>query len=93
MISPSHAARHRLLQLPAAMDNSAMQSEPTKAEPPKRKRRWYQFSLRSLMIFTLIVAIPCAWLGRKIERKGQEREAAVWLVRRKDFFWQIGYKQ
>ena len=25
-----------------------MQTEPPKAEPPKRKRRWFQFSLRSL---------------------------------------------
>jgi hypothetical protein len=27
-----------------------MQTEPPKAEPPKRKRRWFQFSLRTLMI-------------------------------------------
>ena len=27
-----------------------MQTEPTKAEPPKRKRRWFQFSLRTQLI-------------------------------------------
>jgi hypothetical protein len=27
-----------------------MQTEPSEAEPPKRKRRWFQFSLRTLMI-------------------------------------------
>jgi hypothetical protein len=27
-----------------------MQTEPPKADPPKRKRRWFQFSLRTLMI-------------------------------------------
>ena len=31
-----------------------MEAEPPIADPPRRKRRWYQFSLRTLMIFTLI---------------------------------------
>ncbi len=52
-----------------------METAPNKAEPPKRKRRWYQFSLRTLLIVTVLCAIPCAWLGRKIERKRREREA------------------
>jgi hypothetical protein len=58
-----------LPRLAAAGDNAAMQTEPSKAEPPKRKRRWFPFSLRALLIFTLICAIPCACLGRKIERR------------------------
>jgi hypothetical protein len=33
------------------------------ADPPKRKRRWFQFSLRSLMIFILICAVACDWFG------------------------------
>ena len=52
-----------------------MQTEPPKAEPPKRKRRAFQFSMRTLMIVTLICAIGAAWLGQKIERKRKEREA------------------
>jgi hypothetical protein len=52
-----------------------MQTEPTKADPPKRKRRWFQFSLRTLMILTLVISVPCALLGRKIERKRRERAA------------------
>jgi hypothetical protein len=52
-----------------------METNPPKAEPLKRKRRWYQFSLRTLLIVVLIVAIPCALLGRKIERKRRERKA------------------
>ena len=58
-----------------------MQSEPPKADPPKRKRRWFQFSLRSLLIFTLVVAVACAWLARKIERKRHEREAVEAIVK------------
>jgi hypothetical protein len=40
-----------LLPLSAVADNAVMQTEPSKADPPKRKRRWFQFSLRSLLIF------------------------------------------
>jgi hypothetical protein len=46
-----------LLRLPAAADNAAMEAEPPNIEPPKRKCRWFQFSLRTLMIFTGICAI------------------------------------
>ena len=55
------SAEHYLLQLPAAADNAAMQTEPSKAEPPKLKRRWFQFSLRTLMIgVTLLGCSPFA---------------------------------
>ncbi len=43
------------------------------SDTPKRKRRWLQFSLRSLLVFTVLCAIAAAWLGRKIERKRQEQ--------------------
>ncbi len=45
-------------------------------DPPKRKRRWFQFSMRTLLIGVVIVAVPCALLGRKIEQKRREREAS-----------------
>ena len=59
-----------------------MQTEPIEAEPPKRKRRWYQFSLRSLLIFIAVVAAGCAWLTGKVKRKRWER-AAVEALRKK----------
>ncbi len=34
-----------------------MEAEPTKAEPPKRKRRWFQFSLRTLLIVGSVVPL------------------------------------
>ena len=37
-----------------------MQSEPTNADPPKRTRRWFQFSLRTLMI---VVTLFCVTIG------------------------------
>jgi hypothetical protein len=64
-----------LLRLPFAADNAAMQTEPPKADSENRKRRWFQFSLRTLMIFTVVRAIGSAWVARKMERKRKEREA------------------
>ena len=52
-----------------------MQTEPPNAEPPKRKRRWFQFSLRTQMILKLICGVRAGWLGRNIERKREDREA------------------
>jgi hypothetical protein len=51
-----------------------METEATSA-PPKHKRRWFQFSLRTLLIFTAVVAVGCCWLGYRIEQKRREREA------------------
>jgi hypothetical protein len=34
-----------------------MQTEPSKADPPKRKRRWFQFSLRTLLIGVTLFAV------------------------------------
>jgi hypothetical protein len=38
-----------------------MQTEPSKADPPKRNRSWFQFSLRTLMIGVTLLAV--AWAG------------------------------
>ena len=40
-----------------------METEPLKADPPKRKRRWFQFRLRTLMIGVTLLAIPCGYVG------------------------------
>jgi hypothetical protein len=61
--------------------NAAMENELVSAAPPKRKRRWYQFSLRTLFVITLIVAIPSMLIGRKVEQKRQQL-AAVEAIRR-----------
>jgi hypothetical protein len=53
-----------------------MQTELPKADPPKRKRRWFQFSLRSLMIVVTVVACLVA-MGEVF--KGRIG-AAVWKV-------------
>ena len=53
-----------------------MEAEPSTFTPRERKkRRWYQFSLRSLMICTLVCAVGAGWVGRRMERKRKERVA------------------
>jgi hypothetical protein len=52
-----------LLRPDAVGDDAAMQTESPKPDAPKRKRPWFQFSLRSLMIFTMVVAVACGWVG------------------------------
>jgi hypothetical protein len=64
-----------------------MEADPSKADPPKRKRRWFQFSLRSLMIFTMVCAVACGWLGTRIEQKREEREAVEAIL--KDRGWVV----
>jgi len=37
------------------------------------QRRWYQFSLRTLLITVLLVSLPLSWFGAKLEKKRRER--------------------
>jgi hypothetical protein len=46
-----------------------MEAEPTKAEPPKRKCRWYQFSLRSLLLAVTACAIWLGWYANRVHRQ------------------------
>ena len=46
-----------LLRLSAVADNAAM------SEPPKRNRRWFQFSLRTLIIVVTLNCVITGWLG------------------------------
>ena len=43
------------------------------------KRRWLQFSLRTLLVVMLIVAIGCGVLAIRLEKARRQREAVVAL--------------
>jgi hypothetical protein len=43
-----------------------MEAEAPKADPPKRKRRWFQFRLRTLMIVVTLFCIAGGWLGNQV---------------------------
>ena len=64
-----------------------MQTVHSKAEPPRRKRRRFQFSLRSLLIVVTLVGIVCGWLGSKIDRKVKERKLIEAIVKRRGVVW------
>jgi cell division protein FtsB len=76
----ANAAQNRLLLTPAAADNAAMQAEPPQADPPKRKRRWFQFSLRTLLILVTLLAVLSAavtWVIQDRQRLVRERDEAM----------------
>jgi Leucine-rich repeat (LRR) protein len=71
----SEPAGNLLLPVLGVADNVAMQADPQKPDSPPRRRRKFQFSLRTLLIFTVVCAIAAGRLGKRIEQKRHEHEA------------------
>ena len=46
------------------------------------KRRWYQYSLRSLLLLVTLCAFACSWLAVKIER-GKRQKTAIAALKAK----------
>ena len=42
---------------------------------PKLKLRWYQFSLRTLLVFVTLCAFACSWLAVKMKQAKRQHEA------------------
>ena len=51
----------------------------TGSRPPKPKRRWYQFSLRSLLVFVLAAGLGLGLLGRRIRQVQEQRKPVIEL--------------
>ena len=45
------------------------------ANPPKPKRRWYQYSLRTLFIITTLFALVCGWYAYEMQKAAKRRAA------------------
>ena len=58
-----------------------MQTEPPNALPPKRKRRWFQFSLRTLMMLTLALGLGMATWIVPIKKSAEKQKAAVEAIK------------
>ena len=41
---------------------------------PKPKLRWFQFSLRSLLVLTLVASIAMSWIAVELRKAKQRRE-------------------
>jgi len=59
-------------------------------------RRWFQFSLKGLMLLLVVVAVPCGWLKWKMVRKAKERAAVAEIEGvggTVQYDWQLKMKQ
>jgi len=53
-------------------------SRPSAPTTPKPRRRWLQFSLRTLMVLMMVVGCGARWLAHEVERvRAQQRAAAA----------------
>ena len=69
-----------------------MDEQPKIAEPKsKPRRRWYQFSLRTLLIAVTLAGCGFAWVGVKI-REARQQQAVVALIERKGGFVRYDYQ-
>ena len=50
--------------------------EPAK---PKSKRRWHQYSLRTLLILVTLFAVACSWFAVKMQQARRQREAVEYI--------------
>jgi Leucine-rich repeat (LRR) protein len=48
---------------------------------PWPKRRWHQFSLRTLLVLVTLFAIPCSWLAVTIQQAKREEAAAAVILK------------
>jgi hypothetical protein len=46
---------------------------------PKPRRRWYQFSLRTLLIVVTLSALPLGWVGSKLVQRRREQPVIAWV--------------
>ena len=50
--------------------------------------RWrFQFSLRSLLALTVVVAIPFSWLAVEMKKAKEQKEAVEWVKRGGGMVW------
>jgi len=63
----------RILLLSTATDDDAL--------PVQTRRRWYQFSLRTLLLFVLVVGMALGWLGSKVRTIRTELHAVAEIQR------------
>jgi len=52
-------------------------TDETKTTEPRR--RWYQFSLRTLLIVVTLSAVPLGWFAWKVEQGRRQRAAIAWV--------------
>jgi len=56
-------------------------------EPKPKRRRWYQFSLRTLLIVVLVLSLPLGWIGWKLEKAREQRKAVEAILKEGASVW------
>ena len=51
----------------------------TKTQATKPKRRWFRFSLRTLLVLMTVLGAVFGWLGVRVNRARKQREAVAWV--------------
>jgi hypothetical protein len=62
---------------------------------PKPKLRWFQYSLRTLLVLVTLCAFACSWLAVKLKQAKQQREAVEQIVKlggEVEYDWQFDEK-
>jgi hypothetical protein len=49
--------------------------------PPKRQRRWLQFSVRTLLVLILVASVGLAWIASKLKQSREQRQAVQAIQR------------
>ena len=49
------------------------------SRPPKRKRRGYQFSLRTLFVLLTVLCVCIGWFALKVHRANERWKAVAWV--------------
>ena len=56
-----------------------METTPPRTDKPGRNRRWFQFSLRTLLIFVTLFCFVAGWFGLCLHRAAQQRQTVAEL--------------
>jgi hypothetical protein len=73
---------HALFGIPPASFRNTLARDMTAApNSPPRKRRWLQFSLRTLLIVMLVVGAICGWIGNRLQRARHQEQVVEQLTK------------